>query len=661
MIFESLVMHNFGPYLGRQELLLSPPSEKKPITLIGGLNGGGKTTILDAIQLALHGKRASGALRSGLSYSEYLRKAIHRSVEPTEGAAIELELTVLLAGREERVMVRRSWRSHSASVREQLAVYREGEFDQGLTEAWADHAEVLLPSGIAPLFLFDGEQIERLADPGTSAEMLASSVHTLLGLDLVERLDLDLARVEKRNRGDASTEEANDLEEVTAALKLTAMRRSEVAQEAASTRNERTTAQKAFRKAEQLYQSEGGELYEQRAALEQERATLDRSVQGTESKLRDLASGPLPLLCMPKLLARVARRHELEESSVRSAIVVELLKGRDEALIGALRSVAPESEVIQEAERYLAEDRVKRASEGRCETHLDLGTRPASQLRDLCGLLGRTYVSEVTELLSELQRLERRRAELEVTISRLPADGHIEGVRRQVDDARVRLLDVERRIESYEGELEELGRKTKRLEEQRLRLLKRDLEIRFKAEDSERVVTHSRRARATLARFRKALLARNLERLGNYVSESYSSLLRKKNLVRSVTIDPDSFEVVLHGRSDTPIGSEKLSAGERQLLATALLWGLARASGHTLPMVIDTPLGRLDSVHRDRLVRKYFPHASHQVILLSTDEEIDTRYYERLSRHIGRTYTLEYDDSTHSSSPRAGYFTRAAA
>ena len=88
----------------------------------------------------------------------------------------------------------------------------------------------------------------------------------------------------------------------------------------------------------------------------------------------------------------------------------------------------------------------------------------------------------------------------------------------------------------------------------------------------------------------------------------------------------------------------------------SLLWGLAKASGRPLPTAIDTPLGRLDTAHRMNLVERYFPFASHQMLLFSTDEEITGQYLERLRPWIGRTYTLSYDDGSERTQIVSGYF-----
>ena len=78
-----------------------------------------------------------------------------------------------------------------------------------------------------------------------------------------------------------------------------------------------------------------------------------------------------------------------------------------------------------------------------------------------------------------------------------------------------------------------------------------------------------------------------------------------------------------------------LSAGEKQLMVISLLWALAKCSKRKLPVIIDTPLSRLDSNHRETLIKSYFPNASEQTIILSTDSEITSDYYMMMKENIG--------------------------
>jgi len=153
-----------------------------------------------------------------------------------------------------------------------------------------------------------------------------------------------------------------------------------------------------------------------------------------------------------------------------------------------------------------------------------------------------------------------------------------------------------------------------------------------------------------------AVIRKHAERLERLVLESFTHLLRKRALVTGLKIDPGTFRIELTGGDGKPLALDRLSAGERQLLATSLLWGLAKASGRPLPTIIDTPLGRLDSSHRRHLLDRYFPVASHQVVLLSTDEEVDEASLARLKPFVGRSYTLTFDERTHSTTINSGYF-----
>jgi DNA sulfur modification protein DndD len=125
-------------------------------------------------------------------------------------------------------------------------------------------------------------------------------------------------------------------------------------------------------------------------------------------------------------------------------------------------------------------------------------------------------------------------------------------------------------------------------------------------------------------------------------------------------IDPRSFNVSLTDNHGKVVNKKKLSAGEKQIYAIAMLEALGRTSGRNLPIIIDTPLGRLDSKHRTKLVQNYFPTASHQVLILSTDTEIDEDFYDELSPEISHAFSVDYDSKQGSSDFNEGYFWRTS-
>jgi DNA sulfur modification protein DndD len=177
--------------------------------------------------------------------------------------------------------------------------------------------------------------------------------------------------------------------------------------------------------------------------------------------------------------------------------------------------------------------------------------------------------------------------------------------------------------------------------------------------DSARVLEHSARVRSTLDLLKVEVRRRSIAAVETEVLTCFLKLLGKTRLLQKLTLDPVTCEPILMTTSGELIHMERLSAGERQLFAVSMLWGLARVSGRQLPTIIDTPLGRLDSVHRGTLVDKYFPNAADQVILLSTDEEIDRDLAVKLEEVTGRWYRIDYIDSDVGegwSEIRDGYF-----
>ena len=121
-------------------------------------------------------------------------------------------------------------------------------------------------------------------------------------------------------------------------------------------------------------------------------------------------------------------------------------------------------------------------------------------------------------------------------------------------------------------------------------------------------------------------------------------------------MNPETLDITYLDNQEHEIQKESLSAGEKQLMVIAILWALAICSKKKLPVIIDTPLSRLDSMHRTSMVTVYFPQASDQTIILSTDSEIDQYYYDLMKEYIGDEFTLCYDEETKSTTITKGYF-----
>lgn len=142
------------------------------------------------------------------------------------------------------------------------------------------------------------------------------------------------------------------------------------------------------------------------------------------------------------------------------------------------------------------------------------------------------------------------------------------------------------------------------------------------------------------------------------MTECYKLLANKKTLIERIEMNPETLDMIYINKNNEEVQKTSLSAGEKQLMVIALLWALAICSKKKLPVIIDTPLSRLDSVHREALIKTYFPKASEQTIILSTDSEIDLNYYMMMKDNIDDEFTLVYDDVSKSTSIKKGYFTK---
>ena len=176
--------------------------------------------------------------------------------------------------------------------------------------------------------------------------------------------------------------------------------------------------------------------------------------------------------------------------------------------------------------------------------------------------------------------------------------------------------------------------------------------------NEQHLISSAAKVQQTLNLFRTKLTLKKLNKLEVEVTECFRYLLHKSNLVHKVVIEQDSFRISLYDPQGQLLPKQRLSAGEKQLLAIAFLWGLARVSGRSLPIAIDTPLGRLDSEHRHNLVERYFPTASHQIILLSTDTEIGEEEIKLLRKQdaIAKEYILKYHTEKRQTTVETGYF-----
>lgn len=656
MILDELVLYNFGVYGGRQAIELTPAAPDKPIVLFGGLNGAGKTTLLDALQLSLYGSAARCSNRNGMAYEEFLRRSIHRGAEFPE-SSVEIAFRHTVGGEEQAYRLMRSWAATDTTCRERFQVIRNGDIDRLATEHWAEAVEEFLPNRIAHLFLFDGEKIEGYADLDNASALIETAIHNLLGLDIIERLASDLVVLERRKRSDLRPpEERREVDELRERLARLHDERQRVVQERAAAANLLDRRRHALSEADERFRREGGNLFERRAEIERGLGAVEAQVERVERDLREAAAGAAPLLMVGDLLASASDRDAAEHRARMSRATADALREEFAGVMASSRATALSAAARKALQSEIDERLAARDQAAAAPIELDLDGDARTVLAGLIQSDLEAAQDRLEELLVEERGARSRLEELRAEVAAIPSADALAHLIAARDAARLEVAALEGERRRQDGEVERLEREIETLQQRERRLLEKDSRERLEQEDVQRVLVHSAKVRDTLKTFRRAVVARNVSRIETLVQASFRDLIRKDSLVTDLRIDPQTFSMELRGADGKVLSPERLSAGERQMLAVATLWGLAKASGRPLPAVIDTPLGRLDSAHRSHLIQRYFPKASHQVLLLSTDEEIYGRYYDELEPAIGRSYRLEFDEVERRTRIEPGYF-----
>ena len=659
MRFTELVLKNFGPYLGQQVIDLRPSGDEidRPIILFGGMNGGGKTTLMDAIRLALYGQRAQCSTRGSLSYPDFLTQCVNSRTPPTEDTRVELVVEHVMDDRLREYRIVRTWTKNLKDGKDQLGILEEDWKDEGLTETWDEYIETLLPLGISNLFLFDGEQVKELAEQETPPPIVFDAIQSLLGLELADRLAVDLDILVNRTRKDlASKSQLENLEDIEQKLKQQTEDYETAKDQLVEFQAQLEQTRDKHKHARDKLVTEGGEIAGESDRLRSEIETLQESINGQRDRLRELAATSLAVGLIEPLLEGAKTQGETELHLQQVELTKDVLQERDRRLLDYIETLDLSDANLKAIQTFLDKDNQSLDEQVDPESEVWLGAdeKTVEQLRNLLDYQLPTHRDRAKDHLQQILDLEQKRMGKERQLAIAASPEAYQQLVDAVDNARKELERAERQYEAGEQQCRRLGDAIAKTKKD----LQRYSEENLDRKNANHIIQSSAKVKETLARFKERLTLKKLNKLETEVTECFRYLLHKSDLVHRVAIDTQTYSLSLYDPQGKPVPKHRLSAGEKQLLAIAFLWGLARVSGRNLPVAIDTPLGRLDSSHRHNLVERYFPSASHQVILLSTDTEIGRVELEQLQQQdaIAREYLLQYDSAQRQTTVKPGYF-----
>lgn len=672
MIINSITIKNFQTYYKDIEFEFDTPDKNKNVILIGGLNGAGKTSFFSSLVLGLFGKNSEGIIYDRQvgeniedSYQSYLRSAF--SNEAKKNKEIEMEVSILLTHENNEIKIVRKWWIDE-SIDEILEVYYlvdglvkpvelpDEEVDQN--EYYESFIQSIIPSQVGRFFFFDGEEIKSIAkqDP---EQAVVNGINALLGFNVLQQLIVDLETLKRNLRkelpGAAKSGLLNNYEELEKIEEAISKTNSEKTILEDDVENLNISLEELEHDISQAFK---GRDVDSRNEVLDKIYNLDRELHQVENELQNLVGDVLTLALTPKLLDETQQLIAKEIKNLKQkdeTIVVESLKEKfnkklisnfSESDIGKKESLEKITKVINSTwneivpdsmninaflSNYFSTEEIQTAL-----SHID--DIKATTNKDVTRLIGKQEAlnMEKTELLSMQQLFDSGRYAQDILDKKSNALNSLSSKQHQLERLEAEMMVLNQEQTNIKNIIDRL--------ESSLEISK---EIQFELEEVEKY-------QEVIEEFMKESRSKRASKLSKKTSEVIKSLAHKEDLIHQVNIQKDSYAITLLDSSNTPV--KKMSAGESEIFALSLLQALGEVSNRSLPVVIDTPLGRLDYEHRKSIVSNYFHNVSEQVFILSTDTEIDQSLYEELEPYIIQTFLIKSNKNKTSSVYQDQYF-----
>lgn len=662
MWISSIELTNFKSY-SHQIFEFPQPSENKNIVLIGGMNGYGKTTILEALYLGLYGKDAiehlgRAGIKGKLGYKSFLKKALHEIALENGQDMMAVKIQLYL-DEYEGYQISRTWffAKNGELDDEELSIFQIQHGIKKKTLPPEDLEEILgsqlVPAHLAPFFFFDGEEAKKIAEQNKE-EQLQQGMENLLGVVLIRGLQSTLKTFQQAKMKDIHSVDKNALDELLKSINELKTKKDYLIQSISSLNEEVATLKadrdNAFERIIDLGGG-GGELASLSDII-QKQSLLENEKSAKESSLEDLLCNKMPLNFVdPKILEAFKNQLKAEEKHIDWQNELKTMEPKREKLFssffdGKIQSLMPplSNEQLEFLKTNLAdswsslffpppEDAASdilhnyltdfdRNNLGKLFLSIKVGSENITNL-----------ISQIDNIKGEINRLEKFKNRIEG----VDKSGVLKKIKESYQDLNLKIEEIDKKLGAIERELRgvesDLEDKTNTYARQERSFIE--------SSPVTSVVSKADKVFKLIEELLPSLYKLKLKQLEKAIESNFKSLSHKKR-IGSISLTENGVCKVIDGDGNE-VALDK-SAGENQLFATALLGGLASVAGVNAPMVVDTPMGRLDSQHRSNILNYWISNKNRQVILLSQDTEINTDYFKEHKDKICKSYLLVHTE-----------------
>jgi DNA sulfur modification protein DndD len=663
---KRLRINNYRVYPGDNIVEFKDPNPNSKLNcyLFGGLNGSGKTSLLQAIVIGLYGVSAEGIVFDR-SRGENLQKVYPQFLEEAfshkaraDGES-EMQTEVVLQDGGDEISITRTWWFHEDGhlQDEGIEIWKNGNPlkvavpDDTRLDVLQEYIDSLIPHRVAKFFFFDGEEIKSISERDPSSAVI-EGLDGLLGFNTLSRLDEDLDKIlrEIQTQVADSPSKAQYLRAMAECDELTDKQagvEEELSEVKRKVADEEAEAARIDERLNSIFHG---------ATVQESSEIIDR-ISEMEGEVRTLTNeigrfvGDLLYLALPTmLLSATSTQLEGELSGRTWATNKEQLDPQRDRVSDRLfgPTAPPPDPVLTKGqpaffrrrfveewtqmfypppegvpERALFDEWPPGVLEEAFRHRSEIETRTRQELE--------TRIGKRNRIERELQKLRLAHKQFQVGPEAQQAIDRKSELAASLAELGIQMQNLQREITALTSEIGNANAQVARL-----------AETVSQTESTRRRYETAREMRNTVRGFMDELRQRRVSELGRRMTDMMGKLAHKDDLVSKISIDPATYVLRILNSKGEEVQSP--SAGEREVFALSMLWGLAQISKRNLPVIIDTPLGRLDQSHRSNIVHNYFPRAGEQVIILSTDAEIDETWYKALRPSLVQEFALENDD-----------------
>ncbi|WP_317309278.1 AAA family ATPase [Phocaeicola plebeius] len=696
MFIDSIILHNYRAYKGRNETSFIPG--KKNIFLIAGNNGFGKTTFLTSLVWCLYGKlmvdvdeKFRRDINDAQGYKNYARQSLHKElanivdsykisteerkqilrngyssenecIKNNSQYYVEISITnVFIPSIPCRTITIRRTYDYFLEI-ESIEVLIDGQINELAKEVGYDIFinDFILSKDIAKFFFFDAEKIVNLAEVKSIDEKrrLSSAYSEVLGIKKYEDIKRNLENLRlkfRKNAGstiskaklDKLTYNVTDIEN---RIKSNETERERIDGDIQRYRVESVQLQ------ERLIREGNAISVEELKKQKELCSVLKNKDLKLKEQLRDLLD-IAPFAISGGLFARLVNQaiaeKKIKSSVANCAAINTALQSTRLQLIEMVPKLDLSETQRKAIEKLIANVfsqniiQTDHAQSANIKVLLDYNDNEINELQALFDHIRYSFNTMFKQLVKDIKNNALFLAKTQRKIAAAEYDddnAEIKELRRQKNEVDELLSQFElqsRQLSEQIGTLnKELSVYKKQLSEvaKHVRVDKSD-----KAKDviAERLITE-------LTTFLFELRAKRKFSLEKKIMAGIDMLMHKIDFIHNVRIDlkDDIIEIDLLDKAGEIINKEKLSKGEQQLYATAILNALVEESGIEFPVFIDSPLQKFDSIHSHNIITKFYPNVSKQVVIFPlVGKELSEDEYNALLPNVNSVYIIENDDA----------------